>query len=178
MNDEQQHRLQAWVDGQLDPKTAQEIARWVESEPDARQLTDNLRQVRQWVRDHEPVRRVPESREFYWSKIRKGIDAADAAKAVQEPARPEPRGADVHWWRWLIPAGVFVLVLLALRPGMPGPEVLAPVAHVSSLEPSAPQATVMSGHEIETPSAELSSLTFYSAQDAMTVVWVGNVDLL
>ncbi len=177
MNHEQQHRLQSWVDGQLDPTTAQEVARWVEAEPEARQLSENLRQVRQRVRDHEPARRVPESREFYWSKIRKGIEAGDAAEAARTPAR---RGAwtGIHWWRWLFPVGAAALILLVLRPGMPRNGDFRPVAQVSSLETASTEGAVVSGHEIETPSPELSSLTFYSSQDAMTVVWVGNVDLL
>lgn len=180
MNQEQQHRLQSWVDGQLDPKSAQEVARWIESEPEARQLTENLRQVRRWVRDHEPVRPVPESRDFYWSKIRRGIEAAENVETspAQTRTSAKPRATATHWWRWLIPAGAFALLFLAFRPGAPRQENLAPLARITSLEAPAPRTAMVAGHEIETPSAELTSLTFYSSQDAMTVVWVGNVDLL
>ncbi|MBL9139511.1 MAG: hypothetical protein JNK85_26825 [Verrucomicrobiales bacterium] len=177
MNDELRHRLQAWVDGQLDAKAAEEIARLVETEPEARQLSENLRQVRQLVRSHEPVRRVPDSRDFYWSRIRQGIELAEAQAARKSTPAPAS-GRGWTWWRWLLPVAGVALVVVVLRPHAPSNEVSPPPGPLTVAQAPVTSNSVVSGHEIETPSPELTSLTFYSAQDAMTVVWVGSVDML
>lgn len=177
MNDELRHRLQSWVDGQLEPAAAEEIARLAAREPEARQLTENLRQVRQLLRTHEPVRTVPESRDFYWSRIRRGIEAGEAA-AVETAASSDAPDRRWTWWRWLLPVAGAALVVVALRPWTPTDEVSPDTGSVTVAKGPASATAVVSGHEVETPSPELTSLTFYSAQDAMTVVWVGSVDML
>ncbi len=167
MNQELQHRLQAWVDGELDPDSAREVAAWVAQEPAARMLADNLRQFSQVLREADPILTLPESREFYWSKIRRGIEQAERLEArteVATRATPNP----LRWLAWLLPAGAAALAaVFFLRPSES-----FPVLKASNNIPTLTQ------HEVETPSSEVTSLTFYSAQEGLTVVWLGSVDFL
>lgn len=168
MKQELQHRLQAWVDGELDPESAREVAAWVDREPAARALADNLRQFSQVLKQAEPALALPESREFYWSKIRRGIEQAESAQARSPAAAGRPAFNPLRWLGWLLPAGAAALAaVFFLRPADS-----FPVLQAVSNTPAITQ------HEIETPSSEVTSLTFYSAQEGLTVVWLGSVDLL
>ena len=103
--------LQAYVDGELDASRRAEVEQLLGSDAEARELVDGLRQVARLVRENEPVAKVPESREFYWSQIQRRI-------AVEESrsARPHAAASAVRWLRWLAPAlGVAaVAVVLSL----------------------------------------------------------------
>ena len=99
---------------------------------------------------------MPESGEFYWSKIQRQIERAESTQegGLAEPATP-------RWWtRFLAPAGVLaalaVFVAVALRSPDGGGTFLASD----------------DSHEIETPLEETSSFSFRSEAAAMTVVWV------
>lgn len=167
MNAQQQELVQAWVDGQLDAADAREAAALVERDPACRALADNLRGFSRLLRDNPPLRPVPESREFYWATIRRGIEQAERTRERETrtaAARPSPW----RWIPWFFPAAAASLALfLALRPSDPASPPLAgsPVPRLAE-------------HRIAAETDQLTTLTFYSAQDAMTVVWLGEVDLL
>lgn len=179
MNPELEHQLQAWVDGQLPPDEARELAARVERDPALRALADNLRSFSRLLKDHEPVRGVPDSREFYWSRIRQGIERAGAA-AAPAPESERAGGAWLRWLAWMVPAAGAALALVAfLSQPSPQEREARPVAVAEAVE--GPRAADRGGPgnlEVESPSDQLTTLTFYSAQDAMTVVWLGRVDLL
>lgn len=140
--------LQAYVDGELDASRRAEVERVLASDAEARALVDGLRQLSELVRTHEPVARVPESREFYWSQIQRRIAAAEAAEGRE--ARPAT-GA-LNWLRWLAPAlGVAaVAVFVALpRDGRENP-------------------TLASNGPVE----DAVSMTFRSDADGVTIHWI------
>lgn len=83
MNWEQQLELQAWVDGELSESAARRVAAMVQTNARARTLAEELKMARAFISANEPVVAVPESRDFYWSQIRRRIESAEK---VREPA--------------------------------------------------------------------------------------------
>lgn len=155
--------LQAWIDGELDAPAARRIAARVEREPELREQAERLRQVSALLRDNPPVRTVPEPRDFYWSRIRQGIERTAPTAPTASSGHP---GSPLRWLGWLLPAGAAALAaILLFRP-------LPPMGSAGLQSPA------LTGHEIDTPSGDLSSLTYYASQDGMTVVWLGRIDLL
>jgi anti-sigma factor RsiW len=149
-------KLQAYLDGELPAGEANVIADLLGRDAGAQALYQELRIAKSLLAGNEPERNLPESREFYWSKVQRQIERMEstAAHGLTEPA------ASAWWPRFLAPAGLLaalaVFVAVALRSPESGEPVLA-------LDDS---------HEIETPLEETSSFSFRSEAAAMTVVWV------
>ena len=148
-------RLQAWVDGELGWFAARRVSRWVATDGQARALAEELRATRCLLGGNELPRTLPESREFYWSGISRGLEGVQAAP----DERVEP-GEGFAWRRWLIPAGsvaMLVMLVLGLKFGFWF---------------GGGTAMVAVGHELETPIAGISSFAFRSETEHMTVVWL------
>ena len=73
MNVELGIKLQAHLDGELTGRDAQQVAALLESDVEARALFNELQQTRTVLKGNEPEFRLPESREFFWSKIEREI---------------------------------------------------------------------------------------------------------
>jgi anti-sigma factor RsiW len=173
MKPEHQERLQAWVDGELTAAEGQEIDAWVESRPDAQALRNNLLAISKLLRENQPTRVVPESPDFYWSKIRRGIERVEREKsaAPANDAEGARRFSVGRWLAWLLPvSGAALAAFLFLH--SPQNPVSAPAAMQRGLE------AAMTDHEVDAPCSDLTAVTFYSAQDTTTVVWLGKVDFL
>lgn len=156
INYETQLKLQAYLDGELSAGEAKAVADLLNSDAGAQALYQELRIARSLLSGNELERKLPESREFYWSKIQRQIVHVESTLADGVAAPETPR-----WWtRFLAPAGVLaalaIFVVVALRSPEGGRSFLA-------LDDS---------HEIETPLEETSSFSFRSEAAAMTVVWV------
>ncbi len=80
MTHEQQLKLQAFLDGELPEREAREILAWTQRDGAAAALLAELKNTRAAMAKSEPHLSVPESREFFWSKIEREIQ------------RLEPRG--------------------------------------------------------------------------------------
>src|SRR5687768_9616349 len=113
MNQDVALKYQAFVDGELSASEARRMAQILEKDADARALVAELRSTRALLAGNEPEVTVPESREFYWSKIQRQIERLEA-----EPAGVEGggwRGALSAWRRFVAPlAGVAVITFLAM----------------------------------------------------------------
>lgn len=113
-----QLKLQAYLDGELPEGEAAEVANWLARDQEAVALLAELRGTRQAVAGFEKHIRLPESREFYWSKIQREIERLEP-----RPAAP----AAVPFWlrlrRLLMPVSAMAMLaiagFLAMR-GMPG----------------------------------------------------------
>jgi anti-sigma factor RsiW len=92
MNAETQLKVQALVDGELPPNEAAQVEALLVGDAGARQLAASLKATRDALRDNEPQLAVPESREFYWSKIAREIERLET-----QPAQPVP----TPWLRWV-----------------------------------------------------------------------------
>ena len=156
INHETELKLQAYLDGELPAREAKAIADLLGRDAGAQALYQELRIAKSLLVENELERTLPESREFYWSKVQRQIERVESTQAdgLTEPAAS-------RWWpRFLAPAGVLaalaVFVAVVLRSPEGGETFLA-------LDDS---------HEIETPLEETSSFSFRSEAAAMTVVWV------
>lgn len=106
MNAEFQLKLQAHFDGELAGREAQEIEATLAADPAARALLAELRNTRGALAGFESEIKLPEAREFYWSKIQRDILRQEQTLG----ARPDPRS----WWqRLLVPAGTFATLAIA-----------------------------------------------------------------
>jgi anti-sigma factor RsiW len=109
MNYEEQLKLQSFLDGELPESDARDVAAWVARDKQAASLLAELRHTREAVAGFENGIRLPESREFYWSKIQREINRLEPA-----PLRPPP---PFSLWAYLrrlaVPATALALVAIA-----------------------------------------------------------------
>lgn len=146
MNEELELKLQAYVDGELSAGEVSEVEALLQSNAEARDLVTELRNTSGALSAFEAELKVPDSREFYWSKIRRQIEREEAVPA----ARPT-----IPWWqKILVPGGAFaaiaIAVMLALSPGGGG----------------GPKAL------LETDLADVDAITYRDEAEQMTVVWL------
>jgi hypothetical protein len=145
-------RLQAWVDGELGASESREVEAWVACDAEARLMVEDLRRLQGMAGVGELVREVPETREFYWSGIVRGIEAAERG------SRREARGM-VWWRRWLVPVGALAAIMISLPLFRHGPD-------------PASSGSGFIGPELEKPLAGVDAFTFRSETERMTVVWI------
>jgi anti-sigma factor RsiW len=147
-------KLQAYLDGELSAGEAREVAEWLTRDRDAQALFAELTATRTALRENEPVVTLPESREFFWSKIERAITAeAAASERVGVPLLAQLR-------KFLAPfAGVALVVFLGVlsmnKYNTPGTD---PVVHHLA--------------EVESLSDSVSSFSFRSQSENMFVVWL------
>ena len=155
MNQDRELQIQAFVDGELSARQARKVEEWLANDTEAQTLVRELQATKAALAHNEPQLTLAETREFYWSKIQRQIEAAV----------PEREAAQVPFWlawrRYLAPvtavAAVAMLALFSMK------EVGLDEAdrHLA---------------EIENLSEHASSLSFRSQSENMFVVWVYNKD--
>jgi hypothetical protein len=154
MNLEAQLKLQAFLDGELSSQEGPEVAEWLARTPEAQALAAELRIAQTFLNGQELERRVPESRDFYWSQIERRLPSADST------AEDSPSWISLGWWlRWLMPVGATALLTLwlATPPGK------TPASNLAFLEWP---------EEIDTSVPDISTVSFHSASEGVTVVWI------
>lgn len=151
MKHESELKVQAWLDGELDPMDIGPVTRLVREDTEAAALARELKLARQWMSSGEPPRPLPESRELFWSRVRREL----APRETQ--ALPDVRSLDwTVWLRWVIPGVALVALVVALL------TVPTSAARRAEVRPA----------EVETPLDDAGSFTFRSESERMTVVWV------
>jgi len=68
-----QLKLQALLDGELPEAEASEVAKWLARDREAAALLEELRHTGAALKGAEMGVRLPESREFFWSKVQREI---------------------------------------------------------------------------------------------------------
>lgn len=110
MKQDTQLKLQAYLDGELPPAEVKVVADLIAADPHARELLTELTNTRAVVTAHEVTVKVPATREFYWSGIRREIERQEQS--------PRPQSQDVSLFallrRMLVPASGLVAVMLAV----------------------------------------------------------------
>ena len=98
-------KLQSWVDGELPDGESRQMAELVRTDKEAAALAAELSMTRGFLAGNELEAKLPESREFHWSKIERAIERAGVETEEREP---------VSWLaalrRFLVPATGFALV--------------------------------------------------------------------
>ena len=159
MNLEQQLKLQAWVDGELTEGEAREVAAFVQKHNDAQALVGELRVTNAFLAGNELEATLPESGDFYWSKIRREIEREEQAGA---------RAAAVSWafaWRRLIAplSGVALVAFLSI--------LSLNVFQRQSVDDGAKYLV-----EVENLSEDIGSISYRSQSENMFVVYLYKKD--
>ena len=151
MDWEAQLKLQAFLDGELPEAEAREMAGKLAGEPESAALAAELRQTRALLAGFEEGIRLPESREFFWSKIERGIAHAE---------KTAPASAANPWMarfrRFLVPATAMALLTIA--------GFVATRQNGSSYLPG--------GGETETALADPGAFTYHDYASGTTLVWL------
>ncbi|HTI99311.1 MAG TPA: hypothetical protein VL527_10550 [Dongiaceae bacterium] len=150
MNEELQLKLQAYLDGELPEAEAREVAAWLAQDSGAVGLMTELKNTRAALALHERGVNVPESREFYWSKIRREIERSDAAAHRPAPAPVSP-------FKWL---------RRALAPGMGLALVVATLFLITRPGTTAP------GLGLTVATADAGTFTYRNFESGATLVWL------
>lgn len=100
-------KVQAFVDGELPESEQATIAALIARDSDVAALVKELKQTRQALAGSESGGPLPESREFYWSKIQREI-----ARFPREQSAPDRPSLASLLLRWLVPV-TCVAVLVA-----------------------------------------------------------------
>jgi hypothetical protein len=152
MTEEQQLNLQAFLDGELPEQEARTVAAWVAGDAEATRLLTELRHTRNAIAHSEPDLRLPETREFYWSKIERDIQRLE----------PDLRAAE--------PVSRFVRLRRFLAPGVALATLVVAAAFVivqlNVLKPSA-------GPDTEMALADSGTFTYHDYANGTTLVWLG-----
>jgi anti-sigma factor RsiW len=160
MNAELLLKLQAWVDGELPASEAARVAELVRTDTAAAALAAELRMTRGFLAGNEPEVKLPESREFHWSKIQRAIERAEAEPIARESL---PWLAALR--RLLVPvSGVALVAFLT-------------VVSIGIFNRTPPTGT---GDELlveeETLSRHVETTTWHSQANNMYVVYIVNKD--
>jgi len=108
-----QLRLQSYLDGELSASEAKEITDLLAKDPESAALLTELRQTSQALAGFEEGLKLPESREFFWSKIQRGIESQENRANAAERSTPVPWSVRLR--RFLVPAsGLAVIASLVL----------------------------------------------------------------
>ncbi len=108
MKVELQLKLQAYLDGELPPDETREVADWLARDGEARALLGELQHTMGAVAGYESELRLPETREFYWSKIQREIRRLETT-----PSAVSSVSWFAAWRRVLVPVASLALVVLA-----------------------------------------------------------------
>ena len=152
MKTEEMMRLQAYLDNEVSSAEGREIASWIARDSEAKALYEELKATKTLLApENELAATVPDGRDFYWSKIAREIERVEREPAREQTARP--------WWvRILAPAaGAAALALFVF----------------TSISVNGPGRSIAGGPQREVSSTD-SSITFYSPEQKMTVVWISS----
>lgn len=144
MKEDLQLRLQAYLDGELPSGEAQSVRDLLARDAAARDLLVELTNTRDVIVAHEATIKVPESREFYWSKIQREISREEKPAAV-------PSFSLSAWLqRILVPAGAVAAVAIAVMLTLPHP----------------------GAGDFSTTSSEAAAFTYHDYATGTTLVWL------
>jgi anti-sigma factor RsiW len=148
MKEELQLRLQAYLDGELPDGEGRAMAELIARDADARALVAELRNTRGALKGFESETKLPESREFYWSKIEREIGRSEKPQTAAQPA-----SVSALLRRFLAPVGaVAALVIVGI------------LITRQNLAPGSPESA--------TAFADSDAFTYRDYSAGMTLVWV------
>lgn len=152
MNQEQQLKVQSLLDGELTESESRQVAAWVAGDAEAAALLAELRLTRRMLSGSEPTPRLPEAREFYWSKIEREI------RRLESVPRPTPAAPFLIRLRRLLVPFTVVAALAVIA---------AITSFRSGLLKSAPVRS-----QTQMTVADASAFTYQDFANGTTLVWV------
>jgi len=154
MTTEAELNLQAYLDGELSGRQEREVAEWLARDAEAQKLAAELKMTKTALMGAELEMQVPESREFYWSKIHREIERGSVVEA-----RPVANWL-AAWRRLLVPAAGMALVAFLTVTSFKMYEGGDDSRHHSAV--------------VENLSEHTGAYSFRSQSEKMFVVWVYN----
>ncbi len=151
---ESELNLQSYLDGELSNRQARKTAAWIAGDQAAQQLLTELTMAKTAVCSGELEIKLPETREFYWSKIEREI-------LRPQPIQPKQRlGFLTAWRRFLVPlAGAAMVTFLTIYTFKIYDGAEDPQRHLAV---------------VENLSEHTGAYSFRSQSEKMFVVWVYN----
>jgi anti-sigma factor RsiW len=148
MTEEQQLKIQSFLDGELPEAEAREMASWIARDADAKAMHAELKNTRKAIKASEVNVQLPESREFFWSKIQRDIERL-------EPARESKPHFSIFdsLRRLLVPVSALAVV------------VISGFMAYNQLSPEHPT-------EAEMAMADSSAFTYHDYSAGTTLVWL------
>jgi hypothetical protein len=131
------------------------MSAWVARDPAAADLVAELRHTRRQLRSVEDAPALPETREFYWSKIERDIQGS----AARSPAQAES-GLLGKLRLLILPTAAAVVLTVVIWAGHLYP---APVVPAKTAEADTPA--------VETALASMDATTYRDAREGTTLVW-------
>jgi len=160
MNLEQQLKLQAWVDGELPEAEARQMAAFVQGQSEAQTLVGELRITKGFLAGNEPEAKLPESGDFYWSKIQRAIEQEEKVAA-----RAPGASWTFAWRRLMAPiSGVALIAFLSV--------LSFNVFRQQSVDDGANLLV-----EVENLSEDIGSISYRSQSENMFVVYLYKKDV-
>ena len=151
MTNEQQLKLQAFFDGELPEAEAREVAALLARDAEATALLGELKNTRKALDGFEKGVTLPESREFFWSKIQREIE-----RSAPTPRPVESVSVFAILRRWLVPASAVaalaIVSLIATKQFTPAIHLVATPSTVTKL-------------------ADSSAFTYQDKDAGVTLVW-------
>ncbi|MSU20119.1 MAG: hypothetical protein EXS30_01840 [Pedosphaera sp.] len=146
-------KLQAHLDGELSTAESKQVAGWLASDQQARAIYEELRATKSLLTGNEVELKLPETHDFYWSKIAREINRLNRA-----PQTSPPRFSGSWWMRLAAPFAIAAL---------------AAVLFISVVKlQSGSRGMTRYFQEIETPLEESNAISFHSDAANMRVVWI------
>ena len=149
MNEEQQLKIQAFLDGELSEQESREMSALLARDEEATALSKELRNTRQVLKSSETNLHLPESREFYWSKIQREIERSERVPSAA------PRLSLFQIWRRIIVSAGAVAALA-----------LVGIIAVKNISP------VSGSPDSEMTVADSGAFTYHDYANGTTLVWV------
>jgi anti-sigma factor RsiW len=149
---ESQLKLQAYLDGELAEGERAEVEALMARDAEAMALFAELSNTTKALAGHEAEIHLPESREFFWSKIERQIERERQSKPVREPAR----------------MSLFAWVQRHLMP-VSGAALLACLIGTFALRGDG---SVIGVGETELASDDMGSYTYRDQEQDVTMVWL------
>jgi anti-sigma factor RsiW len=143
--------LQAFLDGELPEGEARKVAAWLARDAEATALSTELRNTRRALAGFETNPELPETREFYWSKIEREIRRLEP---METPVRTVSFLARLR--RVLVPVCTGVALAIA---------VLVASMQFGLFQPK-------NRPETEMVAADAGTFTYYDYANGTTLVWV------
>jgi len=151
MSEQIREQVSAFLDGELPEGEAREAAEWVARDREAAAMLEELRHTREALAGFETGTQLPESREFFWSKVQ---------REIQRRETPAPELARTPLFsvlrRFLVPASALALVFAAT---------------VMVIRPAGPLGGT-AGTEIETALSDSGAFTYRDYSAGTTLVWL------
>ena len=146
-------RLQAYLDGELTDREAQQVSALIESDAGARALFEELQRTTTLLKANEPELVLPESREFFWNKVEREIERLEMV----------PTASAAPAWVLFFKRHLSTLSGVAVAAAL--------VVFIAAQMNIVPQNLL---EEIDNPLDDVGTFSFRSESQQMTLVWISN----